>query len=47
MSVLVGPTMRQTLSFGRDLGIELSQRPVPVLDDVVFVIKLSKALGQG
>lgn len=47
MSVLVGPTMRQTLSFGRDLGIELRQRPVPVLDDVVLIIKLSKALGQG
>ncbi|MEU1151386.1 hypothetical protein ACFYO9_06540 [Streptomyces sp. NPDC005863] len=33
MSLLVGPTMRQTLSFGRDLGIELGQRPVPVLDE--------------
>ncbi|MFD5231387.1 hypothetical protein ACFWJ5_23185 [Streptomyces qaidamensis] len=47
MSLLVGPTMCQTLSFNRDLGIELGQRPVPVLDDVVLVIKLSKALGEG
>lgn len=47
MSVPVGPSMHQTLSFGRDLGIELRQRPVPVLNDVVLVIKLSKALGQG
>lgn len=39
--------MRQTLGFGRDLGIELGQRSVPVLDDVVFVIKLGKTLGQG
>ena len=42
MSLLVGPTMRQTPSFGRALGIELGQRPVPGLDDVVLVIKLSK-----
>ncbi|MBL1110346.1 hypothetical protein JK361_38330 [Streptomyces sp. 5-8] len=47
MSLLVGPVMRQTLSFGRGLGIELGQRPVPVLDDVVLVINLSKTLGDG
>ncbi len=46
-SVLVGLTIHQTPSFGRDLGIELGQRPMPVLHDVVLVIKLSKALGQG
>lgn len=47
MSILFGPTTRQTLSFDRDLGVELGQHPVPVLDDVVLVIELSKALGQG
>ncbi|MFF7803169.1 hypothetical protein [Streptomyces olivaceus] len=39
MPLLVGPAMRQTPSFGRALGIELGQRPVPGLDDVLLVIK--------